>query len=199
MNGLGVSESRGQVVCLLNDDVYPVTKDWLELIVVQAMRPEVGVVGALLLYPDGTIQHAGVAVGGWHTPAHVGRLLNESPYWPWLRITREVTAVTGACMATRRTVWDELDGLDPRFPVNYNDIDYCLRAAERGYQVLIEAQAVLTHEESRTRIPGVRQEESELFYERWNSVINAPDKYFNPQFGNDVDSIELPSPWTLVR
>jgi GT2 family glycosyltransferase len=199
MNGLGVDASRGQVICLLNDDVYPIASNWLELMLPQAMRPEVGVVGALLLYPDGTIQHAGVAVGGWHTPAHVGRLQIESAYWPWLRITREVTAVTGACMLVRRSVWDELGGLDPRFPVNYNDIDFCLRAGERGYRVLVEAQAVLTHEESRTRIPNVRKEESELFFERWSSVITAPDKFFNPQLGHDVDSIELPAPWTLLR
>ncbi len=199
MNSLGVSASNGQAVCLLNDDVYPIASDWLELMVRQAARPEVGAVGALLLYPDGTIQHAGVAVGGWHSPAHVGRLQIESAYWPWLRITRELTAVTGACLVTRRAVWDELGGLDPRFPVNYNDIDFCLRAGERGYRVLIEAQAVLTHEESRTRIPNVRQEESELFFERWSTAITTPDKFFNPQLGHDVDSIELPTPWTLVR
>jgi len=198
-NSLGVSESRGQVVCLFNDDVYPITSDWLELMLAHAARPEVGVVGALLLYPNGMIQHAGVAVGGWTNPAHVGRLRIESAYWPWLRITREVTAVTGACMMTRRAVWDELGGLDPRFPVNYNDIDYCLRAGERGYRVLIETQAVLTHEESRTRVPQVRPEESQLFYERWSALMNAPDKFFNPQLGHEVDSIELPSPWTLVR
>jgi GT2 family glycosyltransferase len=102
-------------------------------------------------------------------------------------------------MVTRRAVWDELGGLDPRFPVNYNDVDYCLRAAERGYRILIEAQAILTHEESRTRVPQVRPDETETFYERWYSVINAPDKFFNPQLSQEVDSIELPSPWTLVR
>jgi GT2 family glycosyltransferase len=102
-------------------------------------------------------------------------------------------------MVLRRSVWDELDGMDPRFPVNYNDVDICLRAGQRGYRILLEAKAVLTHEESRTRIPQVRPEESELFYDRWQHLINAPDKFFNPQFGHDVDSIELPSPWTLVR
>jgi GT2 family glycosyltransferase len=104
-------------------------------------------------------------------------------------------------MVARRAVWDELGGLDPRFPVNYNDIDFCLRAGERGYRVLMEARAVLTHEESRTRIPQVRREESELFYERWNSVMSAPDKFLNPQLGSDADAdpLALPSPWTLVR
>ena len=106
--------------------VYPVTSDWLDSMLVQATRSDVAVVGALLLYPIGTIQHAGVGVGGWHLAAHVRRLQVESPHWPLLRMTREVTAVTGACMAGRRSVRDELGGFDPRFPVNYNDIDFCL-------------------------------------------------------------------------
>jgi O-antigen biosynthesis protein len=199
MNGLGASASHAQALCFLNDDVYPVTRDWLDSMLAQAARPDVGVVGALLLYPNGTIQHAGVAVGGWYLPAHVGRFRVESAYWPWLRMTREVTAVTGACMVVRRSVWDELGGFDPQFPVNYNDIDFCLRAGERGYRVLIEARAVLTHEESRTRIATVRPEESELFYQRWGSVMNAPDRYFNPQLGHQDDTIQLPSPWTLAR
>jgi O-antigen biosynthesis protein len=83
--------------------------------------------------------------------------------------------------------------------VNYNDIDFCLRAGERGYRILIETRAVLTHEESRTRIATVRPEESELFYQRRGSVMNTPDRYFNPQLGHQGDSIQLPSPWTLAR
>jgi GT2 family glycosyltransferase len=199
MNGRGVAASKGQAVCFFNDDVYPAAGDWLEWMLTQAARPDVGIVGALLLYPNGTIQHAGVAVGRWHFPAHLGRFRVESQYWPWLRMTREVTAVTGACMALRRSVWDELGGFDPRFPVNYNDIDLCLRAGERGYRILIETRAVLIHEECKTRIPNIRREESELLYERWGSVISAPDRFFNPQLGNQSESIELPSPWTLVR
>jgi GT2 family glycosyltransferase len=199
MNALGVNASKKPIICCLNDDVYPIAPEWLDLMRTQALRPEVGAVGALLLYPDGTVQHAGVAVGGWPYPAHVGRLRIESAYWPWLRMTRDVTAVTGACMMLRRDIWDELGGFDARFPVNYNDIDFCLRAGERGYRVILEARAVLTHEESRTRVAAVRPGESELFYRRWGPVIVAPDKFFNPQLGHENDSIELPAPWTWVR
>jgi len=199
MNELGVASSTGSVLCLLNDDVYPTMSGWLERMVAQAVHCDVGVVGALLLYPNGVIQHAGVAVGGWHHPAHIGRGRVDSPYWPWLRTTREVTAVTGACMVLRRSVWDELGGFDVRFPVNYNDVDLCLRAGERGYRVLLEAEAILIHDESRTRIPTVRFEEADLLHARWSHVIGAPDKFFNPQFGTEDDSIQLPPPWTLVR
>ena len=102
-------------------------------------------------------------------------------------------------MAIRRTVWNELGGFDPRFPVNYNDIDFCLRAAERGYRVLVEARAVLIHEESKTRVAAIRPEEHRLLYDLWSPVMGAPDKFFNPQLGNQDESIQLPQPWTSVR
>ena len=191
MNCLGVAASAAPVIFLLNDDTSPLTKDWLPLMLAQATRPDVGIVGALLLYPDGAIEHAGIAVGGRHVPAHIGRFQNESPYWPWLRMTREVTAVTGACMAMRRAVWDELKGFDFRFPVNFNDVDLCLRAAERGYRVLLEARAVLTHEGCKTRKPVVKSEEHELLYKLWWPVMSSPDKFFNPQFGNAIEPILL--------
>src|SRR5262249_35152378 len=151
MNALGIAESRGDVICLLNDDIYPRSADWLELMLTQAVRPDVGVVGALLEFPDRTIQHAGIAVGGRVLPLHPGRYQKDSALWPWLRMTREVAAVTGACMMFRKSIWEELGGFDLGFPLNFNDVDFCLRARQEGYQVLLEASAVLTHEESRTR------------------------------------------------
>jgi GT2 family glycosyltransferase len=191
MNRLGVAASSAPVIFLVNDDICPVNKDWLPFMLAQATRPDVGIVGALLLYPNGTIEHAGIAVGGRHFPAHVGRFQNESTYWPWLRVTREVTAVTGACMAIRRVVWDELNGFDCRFPVNFNDVDLCLRAAGRGYKVLLEARAVLTHEGCKTRSPGVQSEEHELLYKLWWPIMSSPDRFFNPQFGNAIEPILL--------
>lgn len=191
MNRLGVDATAAPMICLLNDDVSPISRDWLSLMHCQASKPEVGIVGALLLYPNGTIEHAGIAVGGRHFPAHVGRFQNDSPYWPWLRVTREVTAVTGACMVMRRSVWDDLDGFDDRFPVNFNDVDLCLRASKRGYKVLLEAGAVLTHEGAKTRNPVVYRQEHELLYRLWWPVLNEPDRFFNPQFGNVIEPILL--------
>ena len=114
-------------------------------------------------------------------------------------MTREVTAVTGACMAMRRAIWDELGGFDYRFPVNYNDVDLCLRARERGYRVILEARAILTHEEGQTRVTTVLPEESELFHTIWRDTIAAPDRFFNPQLGQVDGSIQLSYPWSLVR
>lgn len=198
MNAQGVQESAGEVLCFLNDDVFPVTPDWLERMLAQAARPEIGIVGALLLYPDKSIQHAGVVVDRWH-PAHIGRFQKESSLWPWLRLTRDVSAVTGACMAMQRSTWNELGGFDSRFPVNYNDIDLCLRAAARGYRILIESRAVLIHEEARTRLAVVRPEEAERFHARWAEVTDRPDRFFNPQLSTEEETIALPAPWTEVR
>jgi len=198
MNAQGVQESTGDVLCFLNDDVFPSTSDWLERMLAQAVRPDVGIVGALLLYPDGSIQHAGVVVDRWH-PAHVGRFQKDSSYWPWLRMTREVSAVTGACMVLRRSTWNELGGFDLQFPVNYNDIDLCLRAAQHRYRILIETQAILVHEEARTRVAVVRPEEAERFHQRWGAATDRPDPYFNPQLSTEDETIALPIPWTTVR
>lgn len=191
MNRLGIAASTAQLICLLNDDVTPIAPDWLPRMLAQATRANVGVVGALLLYPNGTIEHAGIAVGGRHSPGHMGRFQRGSLYWPWLRMTREVTAVTGACMAFRRAVWDELNGFDRRFPENYNDVDLCLRASEQGYKVLLEARAILTHEGCRTRVARVRNEEHELFYKLWWPLISTSDRFYNPQLGNVIEPIVL--------
>ena len=192
MNQLGVEASTGDALCFLNDDVFPITPDWLEHMLAQTARPDVGIVGALLLYPDKTIQHAGVVVDRWH-PAHIGRFQKDSALWPWLRMTRDVSAVTGACLAIRRSTWNDLGGFDPQFPVNYNDIDLCLRAAARGYRILIEAEAVLIHEEARTRVAVVRPEEAEKFDARWGEVTDRPDRFFNPQFSKEDETIRLRS------
>lgn len=199
MNQLGASAARGSILLLLNDDVRPASHDWLESMLAQASRQEIGIVGAMLFYPSGAIQHAGIVVGDTLLPAHIGRSQRESLYWPWLRMTREVSAVTGACLAIRRSIWDELGGFDLRFPVNYNDVDLCLRAQKRGYRVLIETRATLIHQEAATRIPEVHADERELFWELWSDVLSAPDPFFNPQLEIRDEMICLPRPWPATR
>ena len=195
MNQSGVAASSGDVVVLLNDDVQPIESGWLEAMIAQAVRPDAGIVGALLFYPGGAIQHAGIVFGSSNVPAHAGRFGREWLYWPWLKMTREVSAVTGACMAMRRPVWDDLGGFDPHFPVNYNDVDLCLRAAELGYRVILETGAKLIHKEAQTRTPVVRARERELFWEKWQRLRDAPDPYFNPQLDTPDEKIGLRQPW----
>jgi len=199
MNGQGAQQAAGSVLVFLNDDVFPVAPDWLDHIVAQAERPDVGAAGALLLYPSGKIQHAGVVVGGHLGPDHIGRFLADSHLWPWLTMARDVSAVTGACLAIRRAVWDELGGFDPRFPVNYNDTDLCLRARKLGYRVVLEADAVLTHEESQSRDPRVQPEEFSLFSNLWSDILEAPDPYFHPALMLAERDIRLRTPWSRLR
>jgi len=181
MSNLGARSARGEVILLLNDDVEPLNKEWLEAMIAQVQRPEVGVVGALLLYPSGEIQHSGIAIGLMGTAGHPGRGTRDGGFWPWTAVTRNVSAVTGACIAIRRDVFEQLDGLDRRFPVNYNDVDLCLRARRAGYEVILEASARLQHLESGTRPRGVAWEERELFAERWGAEIAGVDPYYTPR------------------
>lgn len=185
MNNRGVAAASGEVLVFLNDDVVPLAPEWLASMVEWLRRPEVGAVGARLLYPDGTIQHAGIALAITDGAGHPGRFTYGSPYWPWLGMTREVTAVTGACLAMRRDVFDGVGGFDPEFAVNYNDVDLCLRIRRAGYHVIFDARAALRHDESQTRTPIVRFEERRRFFQRWPERLTQMDPYYNPNLSRD--------------
>jgi hypothetical protein len=191
MNNLAAKSATGDVLVFLNDDVQPAGGEWLGALVAQAQGPEVGAVGALLLYPNGSIQHAGIALGIHGYAAHPGRGTFDGGFWPWVFVTRNVSAVTGACLAMRRSVFEELHGFDEKFPVNYNDVDLCLRARQAGYEVILEAAARLRHDESRTRKRGVAWEERELFAERWGDLIERGDSYYNSNLTLDSEDCGL--------
>jgi O-antigen biosynthesis protein len=193
MNNLAAKEAKGDIIVLLNDDARPLCSSWLEAMVAQVQRPEVGVVGALLLYPSGAIQHSGIAVGLMGAVGHPGRGTLDGGFWPWAAVTRNVSAVTGACIAIRREVFEELGGFDAQFPVNFNDVDLCLRAREAGYEVILEAGARLCHIESGTRPLGVAWEERELFAKRWSAQIGRRDPYYSPHLTVSSEDCSLAS------
>jgi len=180
MNNLAARSASGEVLVFLNDDVRPLAPEWLGALVAQVVRRDVGIAGALLEYPDGAIQHAGVVVGIAGVAAHPLRGQVESALWRWACCTREVSAVTAACLAIRKSVFDELGGFDTAFPVNYNDVDLCLRARRAGYEVILESRARLLHGESRTRNGKTHAIERGLFIERWREVIQGGDPYYSP-------------------
>ena len=180
MNNLGARHASGEVLVFLNDDTVPLTAKWLGELMARLEDPEVGIAGARLLYRSTAIQHAGLATGIMHGVGHPGRDTFGSRWWPWLFLSREVSAVTGACLAVRRAVFEELGGFDPAFPVNYNDADLCLRAREAGYAVVHEASAVLRHDECGTRRPGIRYTERERLEERWNVRLAKGDPFYHP-------------------
>lgn len=191
MNNRGVQAANGEIIVLMNDDVEPLSADWLNELIAHAQRPETGVAGPRLLYPYGAIQHAGIAIGIMDGAGHPNRGGFETAAWPWSATTRNVSAVTGACMAVRRAVFEELGGLDTAFPVNYNDIDFCLRARRAGYEVIYEPAAVLRHYESGTRPRGTTWHERELFYERWGGVIQQGDPYYSPNLTRSSEDCSL--------
>jgi GT2 family glycosyltransferase len=182
VNDAGVRASSGELLLFCNNDVEALSEGWLAALVAHAQRPEVGAVGARLLYPDGRVQHAGVALPLGFAAGH---LLHDLPrdapgYLGLAVLTHDCSAVTGACLMTRRELYEELGGFDPAFPVAYGDIDFCLRLRERGLLVVYTPLAELVHHESRSR--GHTNDAAEIaeFHRRWGHVILAGDPYLHP-------------------
>jgi GT2 family glycosyltransferase len=149
-NNYAVRQTDGPYICLLNDDVAPMSADWLAAMVGHLADPHTGIVGARLYYPDRTLQHGGVVVLPSGTGEHVNRFLRRGApgYASRAILSQEVSAVTGACMLVRRDVYEELGGLDESYASAHNDVDFCLRVREKGWGVVLAAEAELWHQES---------------------------------------------------
>jgi GT2 family glycosyltransferase len=176
----GAALAHGEHLLFLNDDVEVITPDWLERLLEFSQQTAVGAVGAKLFFPSGRIQHAGVAVldGRPQHPfyAHHG----EHPgYFNNLLVPRNCSAVTGACLMTRADVFGAMGGFDEAFPLNYNDVDYCLRLIEGSKRVVCTPYARLYHHELGTRPAEVRPEETAALQQRWGKAW-ANDPYYNP-------------------
>lgn len=170
---LAAAMAQGEVLIWLNDDVERHKDDrWLRGIVRQALVPDVGAVGLKLLYPDGTVQTAGVRFNAGF-PKHVGVGVEAELDGPLRAFVtpREQIAVTGAVLATRRSVYEEVGGLTKSLPVNFGDVDYCLKLRAKGYRVVLDPTLTLLHQESASRPPGlVAAEEFAELLERWPAV-----------------------------
>jgi len=197
MCNTGARASQGGLLLFLNDDTAPLDPAWMSYMAGQAERPDVGAVGALLTFPDGRIQHAGIYIGTSNGAGHPGRLTNGSPLWPWLTMTREQMAVTGACLMLRREVFEEVGGFDEFFPVNYNDTDLCLRCGQKGYKAILEARALVEHRESTTRKIGINYSERRCFLDRWAGLIARRDPYWNANLTDN--ELLLPDPEAFKR
>ncbi|PTR33450.1 GT2 family glycosyltransferase [Luteibacter sp. OK325] len=153
LNNRAVRESAADIVGLINNDIEVISADWLDEMVSQAVRPEVGVVGAMLYYPNDTIQHAGVILGMHGVAGHVysGAERGHNGQMGRARLVQNLTAVTAACLLIRRDVWDDVQGLDETLTVAFNDIDLCLRVIRAGYVNVWTPFAELYHHESASR------------------------------------------------
>lgn len=192
MNNLGAQKAAGEVLVFLNDDVEPLELTWLDRLAGQVWRPDVGIAGARLLYPSGMLQHAGIVVGINEACGHAGRGFAAAPsYWPWVECTRDVSAVTGACLAIRASIFREVGGFAEAFPVNYNDVDLCFRVRAAGYRIVYDAGAVLQHSECQSRTGVVTWEEWQRWYERWHEVIERGDPFYSPHLNHRLEDLAL--------
>lgn len=202
INNWAARECDGALLGLVNNDIEVITPDWLGEMAGFALRPDTGAVGAMLYYPDDTIQHAGVLLGmlglAGHIhcrmprgyPGHGGRGL----------VAQNLSAVTGACLVVRRTVFDEVGGLDERLPVAFNDIDFCLRVRERGYRNVWTPFAELYHHESASRglddtLEKLERSRAEvaLMQQRWGAALRD-DPAYNPNLSLQTHNFELAFP-----
>ncbi len=201
LNNRAVMRSSGDVLCLLNDDIEVLTPGWLEEMVSFAVQAKVGAVGARLWYPDGTLQHGGVIIGAGGVAGHAHlRLPRGQPgYFSRAVLQQEVSAVTGACLVVRRSVFDEVSGLDERIAVAFNDVDLCLRIRAAGYRNIWTPFAELVHRESASRGHEDTPEQVARFHqevrfmkERWGAALES-DPCYNPNLSMTSGNFQLVS------
>ena len=199
LNNLAVAQTAGDVICLMNNDVEVISPTWLKEMIAELCQPGVGVVGCRLYYPDGTIQHAGVILGLHGTAGHIfrGQSKDDPHYMSRSMLTQELSAVTAACLVTRRDVFQSLGGLDEKFAVAFNDIDYCLRARKQKWKVVYHPGAELIHHESVSRGKDrTKEKRSRLEFEK-NLLVSrhaefiARDPAYNPNLGKLDESARL--------
>ncbi|WP_294341466.1 glycosyltransferase family 2 protein [uncultured Clostridium sp.] len=188
INNFGAKFATGDHILLLNNDVEVINEGWLTKMVSLSQREDVGCVGAKLYYPDDTIQHGGVIVGLGGTAAHAHRGLNKNDYGFFLRlgITQNLSAVTGACLLIKKSVFDEVNGLDETFEVAYNDVDFCLRVLMTGRVNVWTPYAELYHYESKSRGLEDTEEKQKRFMgefnrfrERYADFLEKGDPYYS--------------------
>nr|MBA2586027.1 glycosyltransferase [Chthoniobacterales bacterium] len=206
----GVEAAHGEIVVLLNNDVEILDPDWLTEMVSLALRPDVGAVGARLWGPDGRLQHGGIVLSRHNigSYAHFGLRRTDLGYFSKLHLTQNVSAVTAACLATRREVYQRAGGLNEReLAIAFNDVDFCLRLRAAGLRVIWTPNADLVHYESSSRGLEDTAEKQDRFHreiaymrERWGEVLDR-DPFYNPNLslGTELFTLALPPriepPW----
>jgi GT2 family glycosyltransferase len=195
----GALGSSGEHLLLLNDDVEVATPDWIERMVMYSSLEEIGAVGGRLVLQDGRLQHVGVRFenGLPGHPCH-GYRGSYKGYANAVRVAANCLAVTGACLMTRRELFDRARGFDPAFPVNYNDVDYCLKLRELGKRIVYDPDLTMVHFESSSRSSEVEEWEKELLKERW-LALTAVDPYSNPNLRHETPRLSSPFAWARGR
>ncbi|MDP9941622.1 glycosyltransferase [Ectopseudomonas alcaliphila] len=203
INNVAAREARGEYLVLLNNDTAIISENWLDELVNHALRPEVGIVGAKLLYPNGKIQHAGVVLGLRGPAEHpfIGEAMDSPGYMQRLQVDQNYSAVTAACLMIRASIYEQVGGLDEEhFKVSYNDVDLCLKVREAGYLIVWTPHAVVMHEGSvsQVRIDPQAAEakrkrfagEQDSMYEKWLPLL-ANDPAYNRNLSLNSKGFEL--------
>jgi GT2 family glycosyltransferase len=212
LNNFAARETRGPVLLFLNNDTEVIEGEWLESMIEHALRPDVGAVGARLLYPDGRVQHGGVilGLGGVADHAHKHLLRSDVGYYGRAKLVQNFSAVTGACLMARREVFEEVGGFDEALTVAFNDVDFCLRLRERGYRIVWTPYAELYHAESASRghedtVAKRRRLAAEIAHleQRWGARLTE-DPYYSPHLSRDrhdfaLRTDDVPPPAPLPR
>ena len=197
----GVSQSRGEYLIILNNDIEVISWDWIEAMLEHAQRDEVGAVGAKLLYPNNSIQHAGIVIGVGGSAGHSHKLcpINAPGYFNRLHTIHNVSAVTGACLMISRSKFDAIKGFDEtNFKIAYNDVDFCLRLREQGLLNIFTPYAELYHHESISRGYEDTEEkqqrysgEKERLKNRHAVILEQGDPYYNPNLTHDREDYSI--------
>ena len=190
----GTAAARGKFLLLLNDDTEVITPDWLESMLELAQQQEIGAVGAKLLYPDDKIQHAGVMVLDGNPGHAFHRCESDHPgYFCSNIINRNYLAVTGACLMIRAELFHQVERFDEEFPLNYNDVDFCLKVHQAGYRNVVTSYVQLIHYESASRQKGLRPGEWEKLNNKWKNYFQTigGDPYYNPNLSTANANFEL--------
>lgn len=203
INNFAAAQARGEYLILLNNDTAVLHADWIEALLNHAQRPEVGIVGAKLHYPDGRIQHGGVVLGLRGPADHpfIGQPMEADGYMHRLRVDQNYTAVTAACLMIRKSVYEEVGGLDEQqFKVSYNDVDLCLKVQQAGYLTVWTPYARLMHvgNVSQTKVDKTAQDakqkrfqgEQHAMYRKWLNLL-ARDPAYSVNLSIDGSGFEL--------
>jgi GT2 family glycosyltransferase len=193
INNFAVEQTDSPWLLFLNNDTEAIDGDWLTIMAEHIQRPEVGAVGPRLLYPDDTVQHGGIVVGVGGIAEHAFRgFPAEAPgVCRQLQVTRNYSAVTGACLLTRRDVFSKVNGFDEeRLPVTFSDVDLCLKIRRAGYLIVYTPFARLYHHESGSRRRTVEPMETGVMRERWAAMLEY-DPYYNPNLSRERADFSL--------
>lgn len=188
INNFGIHHAVGEYLLCLNNDMEVISPDWMEELMSHCQREGTGIVGARLYYPDDTIQHAGIVVGigGIAGSVFVGMKRSHTGYMHRESLQQELSAVTAACMMVKREAYEAAGGFEEKLAVAFNDVDFCLKVKEAGYQVVYDPYAELYHWESKTRGAEDTQEKARRFQReieymrcRWISILKEGDPCYN--------------------